>query len=88
VEGVQTDMMAKAIGDLAKVRTKLDARTIAFGDASKDYGDVFRLIKANPPKSQNDVIKAKGQLSTAAARVFAEEDKIRTNKVLMEEMMK
>ena len=52
-EGVQPDMLANAISDLAKIRTKLDTRTIPFADSIKDYGDVFRAVKANPPRSQN-----------------------------------
>ena len=50
-EGVQPDMLANAISDLAKIRTKLDTRTIPFADSIKDYGDVFRAVKANPPKT-------------------------------------
>ncbi len=87
-EGVQPDMMAKAIGELTKIRTKLDPRTVPFADSIKDYGDVFRAIKANPPRSQNELTKAQAQLNTAGSRVGTEEDKIRTNKTLMEEMMR
>ena len=87
-EGVQPDMLANAISDLAKIRTKLDTRTIPFADSIKDYGDVFRAVKANPPRSQNEADKALGRLNNAASRIKMEEDKIRSNKAIMEEVMK
>lgn len=87
-EGVQPDMLAKAVSELAQIRTKLDTRTIAFADSIKDYGDVFRAIKANPPRSQNEADKVLGRLNNAASRIKMEEDKIRSNKAIMEEVMK
>ena len=88
VEGVQQDMMVKAIADLAKIRTKLDTRTVSFADSIKDYGDVFRVIKEHPPQSQSELNKVRAQLASAAARIRTERDKIRSNKALMEEMLK
>jgi hypothetical protein len=87
-EGVQPDLLGKTISEISKIRTKLDKRTVPFADSIKNYGDIYRVIKANPPHSQSEILKANAQLDTAGSRIRLEEDRIRTNKALREEMMK
>ncbi len=86
-EGVAPDLLAKVLGDLGKVRTRLNPNTVAFADAIKNYGDTFRAIKANPPRSPNETDKARARMDAAVSRINIEEDKIHSNKALMEEVM-
>jgi len=87
-EGVDQDILAKAMADLRRLRGKLDERTVAFADSVQALGDEFRALKNSPPKSPPEQAKAIGKLSTLGRKVDAEADKLRTNKQLMEELMK
>ncbi len=86
-EGVEADTLAQSLSEMTRIRTKLDPRTIPFADSITDFGKEFRAIKNSPPRGPSETDKAIGRLQTAAARVSAEEDKIRTNKRWMEELM-
>lgn len=86
--GVEADMLATTLSELTRIRIKLDPRTIPFADSIKDFGTEFRNIKNRPPNSNSEAEKAINRLNQAAGRVDTEEDKIRSNKALMEELMR
>lgn len=87
-EGLDADMIAKSISDLARVRTRLDVRVVPYSDAIKDYGAEVRQLKSHPPGSSSEADKARARLSTAGGRIEIEERKLKNNKVLMEEVMR
>lgn len=87
-EGVDQDVLAKAMAELRRLRAKLDPRTLAFADSVQALGDEFRAIKNNPPKTEPEQVKAILKLNTLGKRVDAEADKLRTNKQVMEELIK
>ncbi len=87
-EGVDQDVLASRMAELRRLRGKLDGRTVAFADAVQALGDGFRALKNHPTKSSPEQVRAIEKLTALGLKVDAEADKLRTNKQLMEELMK
>lgn len=86
--GVETDVLAKSLSEMSRLRSKLDPRTIAYTDSILTYGNEIRNIKSKPPNGENEAGKALQKIRVAVNRVRTEEDKILSNKNWMEEVAK
>lgn len=87
-EGVDADLLGKALSELVRIRTKLDTRTLSYADTLSEFGTMLRNLKNNPPKGPTEGLKALGKLREAGGRVDAAVAKLRGDKTLMEELMK
>lgn len=87
-QGIDEDMLAKSIGNLTRIRTKLDPRVIPYADSIKDYGAEVRNVKSHPPTAKAEYDKVMAKLNQAGGRIDIEEGKIRGNKAWMEEIMR
>ena len=80
--------MAGALSKLSRVRPTLDQRTWRYADSLTDFGETVRTYRKQPPWTNPEILKAVQRIRDKARAVDGEIDKIRSNRALMEEMLR
>ena len=87
-DSLAPDELAKAVGGLRRVRSKLDRRTWAYADSIQDFGSVVREFQNAPPRGVPMMKKKIAEIADHAKRIESEARKIRNDKAMMEELMR
>jgi hypothetical protein len=87
-DALSPDEVAGALSKLSRLRPNLDQRTWRYADTLVDFGEAVRAFRKQPPRTDPEILKALERIRGKARLVDGEIDKIRSNKALMEEMMR